>query len=91
MKLSLGWRGPRRIVMALSDFVYQYKDVRNGELADVHISRIRSYADRSLNGAALMTHIIYSEAGMPVSRLMHQVADESELKVQGRWRGFPDS
>jgi hypothetical protein len=41
-KLTLRWRGPRRIISALSDHVYDVQDLENGRIATVHSSRIRS-------------------------------------------------
>ena len=39
-KLALRWRGPRRIIKALSDYVYQVEDLRNGTVEYIHGSRL---------------------------------------------------
>lgn len=35
-KLCLRWRDPRRVTKAISNYVYQVEDLRNGALSDVH-------------------------------------------------------
>ena len=90
-KLSLRWRGPRRIIKAINDYVYQVEDLRNGELQDVHITRLKFYHDKYLNTEAIMSHVVTSETGMVVQRLMRLVEDDGKLKVLVRWRGLPES
>jgi hypothetical protein len=89
-KLALRWRGPRRIVKALSDYVFQVEDMRNGTILDTHGTRLKFYSDRSLDATAIMSHVLSSETGMPVARLMRLVDSPDGLEVQGRWRGLPD-
>lgn len=38
-KLCLRWRGPRRVVKALRDYVKQFDDCRNGMHEDIHATR----------------------------------------------------
>lgn len=90
-KLSLRWRGPRRVVKAVSDYVFQVEDLRNGQLQEVHGTRLKFYRDSSLNTEAVMSHVVASETGMPVQRLMRLVDTDDGLMVQVRWRGLPDS
>jgi len=88
-KLCLRWRGPRRITRAVSDYVYQIEDLRNGALEEAHASRLRFYSDDSLNKDAIMPHVISSETGMPVQRLMRLEESPNGLHVIVRWRGLP--
>jgi len=90
-KLALRWRGPRRIIKTLSDYVYQVEDLRNGQVEDIHACRLKYYRDNSLDQVAIMPHVLQSETGMPVARLMRLVDDPDGLKVQVRWRGLPTS
>lgn len=90
-KLSLRWRGPRRVIKALSDYVYQVEDLRNGLLENVHGSRLKFYHDASLDTKAIMSHVVASETGMPVQRLMRLVESDDGLMVQVRWKGLPES
>lgn len=90
-KLSLCWRGPRRIVKALNDYLYQVEGIWNIELSYVHIGRLCTYFNRLLNTAAAMMNVIDTSTGIPVSRLMGLFKDEVELKIQICCPGFPDS
>ncbi len=85
-KLALRWRGPRRVLKALSDHVFLVEDLRNGAVEEVHACRLKFYSDPSLNTRAIMSHVLASETGMPVARLMGLVEDEGVLKVRVRWR-----
>lgn len=87
-KLCLRWRGPRRIVKALTDFTFQVEDLRNGKVDVVHGSRLKYYHDASLNQTAIMTHVVNSETGMQVSRLMRLIKREGQIMVQVRWKGL---
>ena len=90
-KLALRWRGPRRVTDAVSDYVYQVEDLRNGALGEVHASRLRFYSDSHLDTEAIMPHVLASETGMPVQRLMRLVQGPKGIEVVVRWRGFPPS
>lgn len=90
-KIALRWRGPRRIVSAKSDYIYQVEDLRNGLTEDVHIARLKFYADDSLDATAIMSHVIASETGMPVARLMGIQESSDGLVVHVRWKGLPHS
>lgn len=90
-KLSLQWRGPKRVVKAINDYVYQVEDLRDGTLEEAHISRLNFYHDPSLDTEAIMSHVITSETGMVVQGLLKLVDTDDGLKVQVRWRGLPDS
>jgi len=90
-KLCLRWRGPRRVTKAVSDYVYQIEDLRNGALEEAHASRLRFYSDKHLNQEAIMPHVICSETGMPVQRLMRLEKTPDGLHVIVRWRGLPPS
>lgn len=80
---ALRWHGPRRIEKATSDYFYQVEDLRNGQLEDVHISRLRFFRDSALDTQAIISHVS-SKTGMPVSRLMELVDDPDGLHVRVR-------
>ena len=69
-KLCLRWRVPRRVIKALSDYVYRVEDLRTGNYDDVHASRLKFNHDADLDAAAIMSHVLSSETGMPVARLL---------------------
>jgi len=90
-KLALRWRGPRRIIKALSDYVYQVEDLRNGMVEDIHGTRLKFYRDSALDTTAIMSHVLSSETGMPVARLMRLVDEPNGMQVLVRWKGLPIS
>ena len=90
-KLRLRWRGPRRIKKALSDYVFQVEDIRTGDFDDIHGSRLKYYHDPSLDAEAILPHVISSETGMVVQRLLGLVEADDGLKVRIRWKGLPES
>ena len=47
------------------------------------------YSDSSLDKDAIMSHILTSEKGMPVSRLMRLEKTENGILFQVRWKGLP--
>lgn len=90
-KLSLRWRGPHRVVSSIIDHVYQVEDLRNGAFEDVHGSRLKFYEDPSLNHEAIMSHVVASETGMSVHRLMRLVDSDNRMMVEVCWRGLSES
>lgn len=90
-KLSLRWRCLRRISKAMSDYIYQVEDLRNGNFEDVHACRLRFYADSALNSAAILPHVVSSETGMPVTRPMGIEESEKGVMVHVRWKRFSKS
>lgn len=58
---------------------------------DVHITRLKLYAEDSLNTTAITSHVIPSETGMPVARLMGIKEFDDGLLVHVRWKGLPHS
>ena len=73
---------------ALSDFVYQVEDLRNGQLDDVHASRLKLYRDSEIEKDAIMSHVIHSETGMVVSRLLGLEETPDGIYVQILWEGL---
>lgn len=87
-KLSLRWRGPRRVVKALSNYVFEVEDLRNGQCESIHGSRLKFYRDSSLNTEAIMSHVLQSETGMEVQRLMELIDSNDGMQVRVRWKGL---
>lgn len=76
------------MVGVLNDHVFQVEDLRNGAVEDIHGSRLKFFHDPSLDKEAIMSHVVSSETGMPVQRLMRLVEADTGLMVQVRWRGL---
>ena len=44
-KMSANWVGPRRVIQILSDFIVRVEHLLTKDTEDIHVSRIRHYAD----------------------------------------------
>lgn len=90
-KLSLRWRGPRRVIRAVSDFVNQVEDLRNGTAEYYHTTRSKFYHDKDLDKEAILSHAFTSETGMQVQHLLKIVDTADGLFVQERCSGLTNS
>ena len=90
-KRDFRWRGHRRILKVLSDYLFQVEDLRNGMLRDIHGSRLKFYRDASQDTEVIMSHVLSSETGMPVAHLLCLIESHDGLKVFVLWKGLPDS
>lgn len=81
-KLSFSWRLPRGIVKKLSDCVYQAEELRTGSIAEAHSTRVKFYPDESLNDSDIISHVLTSETGTTVQRLMRLVEESGGFNVQ---------
>lgn len=57
-KLSLCWRGPRRIIKSLSNFISEVENLRTGQVDEAHIDRLKYYHDGSLDQEFITSHLI---------------------------------
>lgn len=87
-KLCLRWRGPLRVTTCLNDYAFQVEDLRNGQLYTVHGTRLKYYNDESLDTTAILPHVLSSETGMTLSRLLKLMEQNDELFVVVRWKGL---
>jgi hypothetical protein len=90
-KLTLRWRGPRRILSTLSDHVFEVEDLNTGTVTAEHDSRLRFYADASLDVTAdLLSHIAHNNQGYDVRALMDLRYDleAKRFLVLVSWLGF---
>lgn len=55
------------------DYVFKIEDLRNRETEDIHVTKLKYYADDSLDMQVILFHVLAVETGMPVSRLMKRV------------------
>lgn len=90
-KLCLRWRGPRQVIKAINDHVYQVEDLRKGQLDNIHASRLKMFRDSAIDENAILSHVIHSETGMVVHRLMGLEETSSGLFVRIHWKGLSDS
>lgn len=75
-------------IRALNDFGFKVQDLRNGSVDNTHGSRLKYFFDSSLDTETIISHVLSSETGMRVARLMRLVITEDGLTVQIRWKGL---
>ena len=76
---------------AINDDVYLVEDLRTGELEELHASRLKFYHDQTLDMDAVMSHVLQSETGMTVQRLLRLEEHPDGVYVLVRWKGLPNS
>jgi hypothetical protein len=85
-KLTLRWRGPKRIVATLSDHVYEVQDLGSGIITPVHCTRLRYYHDPSLDITAdLRDQIAHNNQGYDVQALKDLRYDSSIRSLSRGW------
>ena len=88
-KLAPRWRGPRRIIKAVSDYFYTVEDLRNGIPDDVHTTCVRFYLDKSLDTEVVVPHVLHSDESMPIQRLLRlKEAPAGNFVVTVLWYGL---
>lgn len=87
-KLCLRWRGSQGVTKALSDYVYQVEDLRNGQLDKVHASRLKMFRDSNLDEVEITSDFLKSETGMVVSRLLSLEENAHGLQFLIHWKAL---
>ena len=92
-KLKGQWKGPAQIVKVLSAWVYEIQHLLTAKVREVHASRIKFYADKSLLVTEeLKNHVAYNDQGYEVEafRTCRWNADQKKFEVQVKWRGLEE-
>ena len=92
-ELLVTWTGPWRVVVAQRLHVYGVQNIVSGEIRDVHVDRMRSYADVALRITAELTEFFQhalteGEFEMAVIVDMANVEDRLGFEVEVQWVGF---
>ncbi|ETV92806.1 hypothetical protein H310_13019 [Aphanomyces invadans] len=75
---NVTWRGPAQVVRVISDWIYEIQNLITGVAREAHSSRLKFYADDSLDVSEdLLRHVAYNADG-------HVVDDF----LGCRWRGL---
>ncbi len=81
-KLQIRWLGPRRIVQAITDWIFVVEDLRNGKQSTHHVSRLKLFAAKDLLVTQdLLDHVAYVEGG----HIVEELRDCRFDKVQKHW------
>ncbi|EGZ17875.1 hypothetical protein PHYSODRAFT_498900 [Phytophthora sojae] len=90
-KLSVKWCGPARVLSTVSNWIFEIENPITGQKKEVHASRLKFYADASLNVTEdLLLHIAHNSEGHVVDALLearyNRQEKRHELKVH--WRAL---
>lgn len=69
--------------------MFDVEDLRSGNIDSIYGSRLKFYSDACVDEKVIMSHVLSSETGIPVSRLMELVKVNNEINVLVRWKGSP--
>ncbi|KAF4147751.1 Chromo (CHRromatin Organization MOdifier) domain [Phytophthora infestans] len=90
-KLRDKWCGPAQVVATVSNWVFEIQNLITGQRKEAHASRLKFYADRSLNKTEeLLLHIAHNSEGHVVDSLLEARYNRQEKRhqIKVRWQGF---
>jgi hypothetical protein len=90
-KLDAFWRGPYRVITAVSNWVYELEDLLTHATITAHASRLRFYADSSLNvDVTLLDQITYDRGDLTYEYFQsHRFDyDSNSWQLYAKWFGF---
>lgn len=91
-KMSANWVGPRRIVQTLSDYIYRVENLLTKTTEDIHISRIKHYADALVGTAAQMKEIaeFSDRVWYSVNNIKNVRKEKGQFEALVAWKGLTD-
>jgi len=91
-KLSLRWRGPRRVVRVLSDYLFETEDLRTHKKVVVHGSRLKFFRNCDYEVTEeCYNQLAYQEGELcVVDKIMDIRLHEGVLQLLVKWKGFDD-
>lgn len=91
-KLAVHWRGPRRIVRALTDYVFEVQDLSAPfQITTHHASRLRLYAEKDREVTEdLVAQAMHGDGGHLVAKILQcRLGQESHVwEIQVEWVGL---
>ncbi|OQR97894.1 hypothetical protein THRCLA_06835 [Thraustotheca clavata] len=90
-KLALNWRGPARVVRAVSDYLMEVEQlVEPYDVSLHHASRLKMYAEGGLEVTDdLVQHIAYGDEGFYVEDLVDlRCNDDGKYELLVKWMGL---
>ena len=91
-KLQRRWLGPFRITKVDSAWVMFVENLVTKEINEVHIERLRFYADQHLNvDTEMLEQIAYDGCMYEVQDILDLKYENGKFYLQIRWRGLQDS
>ena len=91
-KLRVIWKGPYRVVGTVHERVYEVQRLgaTEGRVEQVHVRRMRRYADRQLNVTReLVDQVHFDDEEFPVKDILGwRMTDNYGLQLKVRWLGY---
>lgn len=89
-KMSANWVGPRRIVQILSDFIVKVEHLLTKETEDLHVSRVRHYADSLVGTPVKMKEIanFSDRVWYSVDKIKNLREAQGEFEALVSWKGL---
>jgi DNA-binding transcriptional ArsR family regulator len=79
-KLQIRWLGPRRVVQAITDWIFMVEDLTDSKQSTHHVSRLKLFAAKDLLVTQdLQVHVAYIEGGRIVEELRQDERDVNQL------------
>jgi hypothetical protein len=92
-KLRVKWCGPAQVTATTSNWVFEIQNLITGERKEAHASRLKFYADRSLEiNEELLLHMAHNSEGHVVDELVgtRYNAKEKQHEIKVHWRGLDE-
>ncbi|POM74774.1 Hypothetical protein PHPALM_8212 [Phytophthora palmivora] len=92
-KLRVKWCGPAQVTAATSNWIVEIENLITGERREVHASRLKFYADSSLEVTeGLLRHVAHNREGHVVDSLLAARcnAQEKRHELKVHWRGLSE-
>jgi len=95
-KLLMTWTGPWRVVSAEQPHVYGVQNIVSGDVREVHVTRIRFYADRALAITAELKDVFqhsFTQGEFEMAAIvdMSEAEEGPGFDVEVEWVGFDKS
>ncbi|POM68501.1 Chromodomain containing hypothetical protein putative [Phytophthora palmivora] len=93
-KLRVKWCGPAQVTAATSNWIFEIENLITGERREVHASRLKFYADSSLEVTEdLLRHVAHNSEGHVVDSLLaaRYNAQEKRHELKVHWRGLAEA
>jgi hypothetical protein len=90
-KLGVRWSGPAQVMKATSDWIFEIKNLVTNQVKECHASRLKFYADHSLNvDQELLDHVAHNGEGHVVEKIVdcRYSAPMKRYEVLVHWRGL---
>ncbi|OWY95775.1 hypothetical protein PHMEG_00034139 [Phytophthora megakarya] len=92
-KLRVKWCGPAQVVDTVSNWIFVIQNLVTGQKKEVHASRLKFYADDTLNVSEdLLLHIAHNSEGHVVDCLLEARYNRQEKRqeIKVHWRGLSE-